>query len=56
MGGPGYARLMSHHRKPDATRDGYIAILPYLDAHWVTGRAASVRMPQTMSIAPPSPT
>jgi crotonobetainyl-CoA:carnitine CoA-transferase CaiB-like acyl-CoA transferase len=36
MGGPGYARLMSHHRKPYATRDGYIAILPYLDAHWVT--------------------
>ena len=31
---PGYVRLMSHHRKPYATRDGYIAILPYLDAHW----------------------
>jgi crotonobetainyl-CoA:carnitine CoA-transferase CaiB-like acyl-CoA transferase len=33
---PGYVRLMSHHRKPYPTRDGYIAILPYLDAHWVT--------------------
>ncbi|HPF25411.1 MAG: CoA transferase [Steroidobacteraceae bacterium] len=31
---PGYVRLMSHHRKPYPTRDGYIAILPYLDAHW----------------------
>ncbi len=33
-GPPGYTRLMSHHRKPYATKDGYIAILPYLDAHW----------------------
>ena len=42
-GAPGYTRLMSHHRKPYKTLDGYIAILPYLDAHWqkfctVTGR------------------
>jgi crotonobetainyl-CoA:carnitine CoA-transferase CaiB-like acyl-CoA transferase len=34
-GPPGYTRLMSHHRKPYKTLDGYIAILPYLDAHWV---------------------
>ena len=27
---------MSHHRKPYKTKDGYIAILPYLDAHWET--------------------
>jgi crotonobetainyl-CoA:carnitine CoA-transferase CaiB-like acyl-CoA transferase len=33
-GPPGYVRLMSHHRKPYKTLDGYIAILPYLDAHW----------------------
>jgi crotonobetainyl-CoA:carnitine CoA-transferase CaiB-like acyl-CoA transferase len=43
IGGPGYTRLMSHHRKPYRTRDGYIAILPYLNAHWekfcrLTGR------------------
>ena len=43
MGAPGYVRLMSHHRKPYRTLDGYIAILPYLDAHWekfckLTGR------------------
>ena len=31
---PGYVRLMSQHRKPYPTKDGYIAILPYLDAHW----------------------
>jgi crotonobetainyl-CoA:carnitine CoA-transferase CaiB-like acyl-CoA transferase len=34
LGPPGYVRLMSHHRKPYPTLDGYIAILPYLDAHW----------------------
>lgn len=34
IGSAGYKRLMSHHRKPYKTRDGYIAILPYLDAHW----------------------
>ena len=36
MGGPGYTRLMSRERRPYPTQDGYIAILPYLDAHWVT--------------------
>jgi len=34
-GKPGYVRLMSKSRKPYKTRDGYIAVLPYLDAHWV---------------------
>ena len=34
MGPPGYTRLMSEERKPYPTKDGYIAILPYLDAHW----------------------
>ncbi|HJP05781.1 MAG: CoA transferase [Gammaproteobacteria bacterium] len=34
IGSAGYKRLMSHHRKPYKTKDGYIAILPYLDAHW----------------------
>ena len=36
IGEAGYTRLMSHHRKPYKTRDGYIAILPYLDSHWET--------------------
>lgn len=34
-GKPGYTRLMSKDRKPYKTKDGYIAVLPYLDAHWV---------------------
>lgn len=34
IGKAGYERLMSYHRKPYKTKDGYIAILPYLDAHW----------------------
>jgi crotonobetainyl-CoA:carnitine CoA-transferase CaiB-like acyl-CoA transferase len=36
IGTAGYTRLMSHHRKPYRTKDGYIAILPYLDSHWET--------------------
>lgn len=34
IGKAGYTRLMSYHRKPYKTLDGYIAILPYLDSHW----------------------
>ncbi|MDJ0928051.1 MAG: CoA transferase [Gammaproteobacteria bacterium] len=34
IGTPGYKRLMSYHRKPYKTVDGYIAILPYMDSHW----------------------
>lgn len=36
LGAPGYTRLMSRHRKPYRTRDGYVALLPYLDSHWET--------------------
>jgi crotonobetainyl-CoA:carnitine CoA-transferase CaiB-like acyl-CoA transferase len=36
LGTAGYKRLMSYHRKPYQTQDGYIAILPYLDNHWRT--------------------
>lgn len=36
LGPPGYVRLMSNERKPYPTKDGFIAILPYLDAHWET--------------------
>jgi crotonobetainyl-CoA:carnitine CoA-transferase CaiB-like acyl-CoA transferase len=36
IGTAGYSRLMSHHRKPYRTLDGYIAILPYMDSHWET--------------------
>lgn len=31
---PGYVRLMSEHRRPYPTKDGYIAVLPYMNAHW----------------------
>jgi crotonobetainyl-CoA:carnitine CoA-transferase CaiB-like acyl-CoA transferase len=34
IGGVGYARVMSPHRRPYQTRDGYIALLPYTTAQW----------------------
>jgi crotonobetainyl-CoA:carnitine CoA-transferase CaiB-like acyl-CoA transferase len=34
LGTAGYKRLMSYHRKPYKTKDGFIAILPYMDNHW----------------------
>ena len=34
VGTAGYDRLMSEHRRPYKTRDGYIAILPYMNNHW----------------------
>lgn len=33
-GPTGYARLLSPDRRPFATRDGYVAILPYNDNQW----------------------
>jgi crotonobetainyl-CoA:carnitine CoA-transferase CaiB-like acyl-CoA transferase len=33
-GAPGYARLLSPHRRPYKTRDGYIAVLPFEGKHW----------------------
>jgi crotonobetainyl-CoA:carnitine CoA-transferase CaiB-like acyl-CoA transferase len=36
LGPPGYVRLMSIHRRPYRTQDGYVAILPYMNAHWDT--------------------
>ena len=36
LGDAGYTRLMSHHRKPYKTKDGYIAVLPYMNNHWQT--------------------
>jgi crotonobetainyl-CoA:carnitine CoA-transferase CaiB-like acyl-CoA transferase len=33
-GEAGYTRLLSQHRRPYRTKDGYIAILPYLNNHW----------------------
>jgi crotonobetainyl-CoA:carnitine CoA-transferase CaiB-like acyl-CoA transferase len=31
---PGYKRILNPQRRPYATRDGYLAILPYTDRHW----------------------
>ncbi|MCF8473961.1 MAG: CoA transferase [Emcibacter sp.] len=36
IGKAGYTRLMSEHRRPYKTKDGYIAVLPYWDNHWQT--------------------
>lgn len=36
QGTAGYTRLMSKHRRPYKTKDGYLAVLPYWDAHWNT--------------------
>ncbi len=30
----GYSRIMSPHRGPHRTADGYVAIMPYTDEHW----------------------
>lgn len=30
----GYARLLTANRKPFATRDGFVSIMPYTAAHW----------------------
>ncbi|MCW5221125.1 CoA transferase [Verminephrobacter aporrectodeae subsp. tuberculatae] len=34
LGGPGYARLLSVHRRPYATQDGMLCVLIYNDKHW----------------------
>lgn len=34
LGPMGYGRLLSKHRRPFRTLDGYIAMMPYTDAHW----------------------
>ena len=31
---PGYPRTLSPHRRPYATKDGFIAVLPYNDGQW----------------------
>ena len=40
----GYKRVLNRWRRPFPTKDGYLAVLPYTDAHWrafftLTGRA-----------------
>jgi crotonobetainyl-CoA:carnitine CoA-transferase CaiB-like acyl-CoA transferase len=33
-GPAGYTRLLSRNRRPFKTKDGYVALLPYLNEHW----------------------
>lgn len=33
-GEPGYARLLTSHRRPYETKDGYLCVLIYNDKHW----------------------
>jgi crotonobetainyl-CoA:carnitine CoA-transferase CaiB-like acyl-CoA transferase len=33
-GSMGYPRVLSPHRRPYPTRDGYICLMPYTDAQW----------------------
>jgi len=33
-GSMGYARLLNKERRPYATKDGFLAVLPYTDANW----------------------
>jgi crotonobetainyl-CoA:carnitine CoA-transferase CaiB-like acyl-CoA transferase len=34
LGGMGYDRVLSPHRRPYRTKDGYIGLMPYSTAHW----------------------
>jgi crotonobetainyl-CoA:carnitine CoA-transferase CaiB-like acyl-CoA transferase len=34
LGEMGYARIVSPHRRPHPTRDGYLCVLPYNDRQW----------------------
>jgi crotonobetainyl-CoA:carnitine CoA-transferase CaiB-like acyl-CoA transferase len=36
LGQAGYTRLLSKNRRPFRTKDGYIALLPYLDEQWTS--------------------
>lgn len=35
LGGMGYGRVLSPHRKPYRTKDGFVGMLPYTDAQWL---------------------
>lgn len=34
LGPSGYSRVLSQHRRPYRTADGFIAVMPYTGAHW----------------------
>jgi crotonobetainyl-CoA:carnitine CoA-transferase CaiB-like acyl-CoA transferase len=43
LGPTGYARLHSQHRRPYRTKDGYLSVMPYTNAHWARFFAAADR-------------
>ncbi len=54
--GLGYPRMMTPHRKPYATRDGYISVIALTNAHWsklfaAMGRPELIEDPRFGSIA-----
>lgn len=54
--GLGYPRMLTPHRKPYATRDGFISVIALTDTHWsklfaAMGRAALIDDPRFCSIA-----
>ena len=56
QGPAGYTRLLSRNRRPFRTRDGYIALLPYLNEHWqvfctLAGRQDLVEDPRFADLA-----
>lgn len=51
LGPAGYARLMSRHRGPYRTSDGWLAVVIYTDAHWRTF-SALVGMPTLLDTDP----
>jgi len=54
--GPGYKRLLNKERRPYPSKDGYFALLPYMDEHWreftkLVGREELMRDPRFASLA-----
>jgi crotonobetainyl-CoA:carnitine CoA-transferase CaiB-like acyl-CoA transferase len=54
--GLGYPRMLTPHRRPYATKDGYISVIAVSDAHWgrlfdAMGREALIRDPRFATIA-----
>ncbi|HET6195727.1 MAG TPA: CoA transferase [Acetobacteraceae bacterium] len=54
--GLGYPRMLTPHRRPYATQDGYISVIAVSDAHWsrlfaAMGRASLIEDPRFATIA-----
>ena len=56
IGPMGYARILNAERRPYATRDGYLAVLPYTDDNWrallrMAGREPLMEDPRLANLA-----